>query len=897
MRVLVCLLAVLCLSASVAPAAMQVFGGNGPNNLLAPQLTGDPRVGGTLTCARGTWDDSDREPYDVQYTWLRGDGTIPDEHAATHTVTAVDVGWNVACQVVARDRWRSNGASSRWITLAAPVSLTAPALTGDDRLGGELTCTSGRWDDRGLAQPYPLTYAWQRDGEPIDDALSSRYTVTRDDIGQPLTCVVTAAEAGSAESGAAYPDGPRNGTPPQLGGDPRVGGTVTCSPGTWDSDLYAFTYAWRPTANRSPWRRVRATVVNVVDVAKSLTCEVTAQGLTVVSSAPAQVNAPANRGLPVITGAPRLGSTLSCERDAWDAFYDVTYAWATGSGLPRGTGKQYTVAAGDIQELLVCTATAQGLTPVTASVYVNAPAWISTPVISGDVRVGRTVTCSPAGWDGEYALTTEWRVADQPVHTGTQYTVLAADVGKQLVCDITAAELVTAFGAPRVVPAPRALLPPAISGEPDVGSTLTCRRGTWDEPAGAPYATTYAWQRDGAAAGTGATLVAGAAGSYRCSVGVPGATELSAPVEVTAGGTGSGPFITGTPRIGGTLTCDPGTRTGPITWQPSGTGPTRTLTVADRGLTLTCSVGGVPSAPLSVPSPTPLTGPQISGDGRLGGTLTCVAGAWDGDYAIDFKWWRGATQIGAAATYTVTAADLDQDLTCRTSVADVVYSEAVTRTHALHNQLSPTVAGDPVLGATLTCAPGTWTAQAPRTYAWYRDGQLVAQGQSYQPDTIGAQIACEETLGPKSARSSARTVTEPVNRIAPTITGTPRLKGTLTCGPGTWDAAYTFTYRWTAEGNPVATAATLTPTAVGELTCEVTAAGRTTATSTVERDRAAQPHPRRASAASRGSARSSPAHPAAGTAPTRSRTAGCATPTRSAPAPPTPSPRMTSAVR
>ena len=41
---------------------------------MPPSVSGDPRVGGTLSCDRGRWDDTPDAPYDYQYFWVRDYG-------------------------------------------------------------------------------------------------------------------------------------------------------------------------------------------------------------------------------------------------------------------------------------------------------------------------------------------------------------------------------------------------------------------------------------------------------------------------------------------------------------------------------------------------------------------------------------------------------------------------------------------------------------------------------------------------------------------------------------------------------------------------------------------------------------------------------------------------------
>src|SRR3954467_9446705 len=176
--VLAGLLIALVAGAGMAPAAVISFSDPGPVSLLAPSITGDARIGGTLTCTRGTWDDSDREPYAVDYEWFDADNGMTVDAGPAHTVTPADAGRALACAVTAHDRWHRSFAPSFGMEISGPLVRSAPALSGDDRLGGELTCAGGAWDGA-----YPLTYAWLRDGDPIEGETATRHRVVKADAG------------------------------------------------------------------------------------------------------------------------------------------------------------------------------------------------------------------------------------------------------------------------------------------------------------------------------------------------------------------------------------------------------------------------------------------------------------------------------------------------------------------------------------------------------------------------------------------------------------------------------------------------------------------------------------------------------------------------------------------
>src|SRR3954467_3612390 len=110
--VLAGLLIALVAGAGMAPAAVISFSDPGPVSLLHPSVTGDARVGGTLSCTRGTWDDSDREPYDLDYAWLQEPGDIRVDSGRTHVVTGGDVGHQLVCEATAHDRRQRSSAGS-----------------------------------------------------------------------------------------------------------------------------------------------------------------------------------------------------------------------------------------------------------------------------------------------------------------------------------------------------------------------------------------------------------------------------------------------------------------------------------------------------------------------------------------------------------------------------------------------------------------------------------------------------------------------------------------------------------------------------------------------------------------------------------------------------------------
>jgi Carboxypeptidase regulatory-like domain len=77
----------------------------------------------------------------------------------------------------------------------APINTVAPVASGALEVGQTLGCTSGSWT--GAPKPT-FTYSWLRDGVAIPGANASVYGVQAVDVGNGLTCKVTATnESGS----------------------------------------------------------------------------------------------------------------------------------------------------------------------------------------------------------------------------------------------------------------------------------------------------------------------------------------------------------------------------------------------------------------------------------------------------------------------------------------------------------------------------------------------------------------------------------------------------------------------------------------------------------------------------------------------------------------------------
>jgi len=317
--------------------------------------------------------------------------------------------------------------------------------------------------------------------------------------------------------------------------------------------------------------------------------------------------------------------------------------------------------------------------------------------------------------------------------------------------------------------------------------------------------------------------------------------------------TGATPTITGTARVGATLTAAPGTwspqpvalsyqwkRDGSVL--PGATAATYTPVAADSGTTLTVTVTGTKtgyttlsksSAGVSVTPGlmTSMPTPTITGTLTVGSTLTANPGTWDAGTTLSYQWKKngGVYISGATAkTYVLKAADTGATLTVSVTATKPGYSPA-TKTSATTAAITdaavltgptPTITGTATVGQRLTAVPGTWApAPVALAYQWKRGGVAISGATASTYTLVAADAGAAITVsvtGAKTGYSAATKTSTAVTVKAalqtlmptPTITGTKTVGATLTANPGTWDAGTTLTYQWKKNGGVYISGAT-----------------------------------------------------------------------------------------
>lgn len=132
-------------------------------------------------------------PGSATYQWYRSGVAIPGAVATSYTVTLDDIGQSLSMTASAVDgRGQTATASSAAITPGYPplptglASLSTSTATVDTSLAAAVS-----W-----SRPATATYQWLRGAVAIAGATATGYTVTKDDLGQPLKLVATVTEYG-----------------------------------------------------------------------------------------------------------------------------------------------------------------------------------------------------------------------------------------------------------------------------------------------------------------------------------------------------------------------------------------------------------------------------------------------------------------------------------------------------------------------------------------------------------------------------------------------------------------------------------------------------------------------------------------------------------------------------
>lgn len=254
---------------------------------------------------------------------------------------------------------------------------------------------------------------------------------------------------------------PVNSSLPVISGSAVKGQTLNVTTGAWLNPTTGFAYDWK-RGGVSIGASGSSYILVTADIGSVITCTVTASnaaGSTPATSAGTSAVidlAPVNTVLPVITGTPTEGQTLSVSNGTW-VNTPITYArqWLrNGSVIGGATGTTYVLVTADVGANISCAVTAtntggpgsalsNSLGPVGGIV---GPAILTAPELSGIPRENEAYWLSAGTWSGGSITSYAYKFYRDGVLASTVNqagdalggTWVAGDVGKVIAATVEA---------------------------------------------------------------------------------------------------------------------------------------------------------------------------------------------------------------------------------------------------------------------------------------------------------------------------------------------------------------------------------------------------------------------------------------------------------------------------
>lgn len=346
--------------------------------------------------------------------------------------------------------------ASTWAALFMTLDASSPRLSGSAQVGKRLSASPGSWPS-GTTR----SFQWYRGKTPINGATGERYTVGPADAGSALTVRVqgikrfhpTTVRYAAATAPVPYLKLAKTSVP-AISGRAEIGSTLTARALTWSPSPVALAYQWRRDGVAIKGATGPTHRITTADGGKRLSVSVTGSRLgyssvTRTSLATATVPKLLAAVPPVVSGHPRVGSTLTARAGSWSpASVELSYQWYRDGRAIRGaTGATHRLGVDDLGTRLAVRVTGRLTGYATASRTSSATAVVAKgalqagkPTIGGTRKVGGSLTARPGTWGpGDVTLSYRWYRGGTAISgaTGDRYRLTSKDKGATITVAVT----------------------------------------------------------------------------------------------------------------------------------------------------------------------------------------------------------------------------------------------------------------------------------------------------------------------------------------------------------------------------------------------------------------------------------------------------------------------------
>ena len=326
-----------------------------------PEGTG---LGSTLSVSPPAWAPGGVS-VSTTYQWMRDGVNISGATASTYTLANADFGRSISVRATGKAPGYLDG-----VVTSVPISPTSgdaipnttpPTITGSPvAVGNRLTGNRGAWPTTYGTLTY--SYAWLRNGAPIDGATNTSYTPVAADLGADLIFRVTASANGYTD-GVAQSNPVRVETlspvaPPVIAAPSGtgIGSTLVGQAAVWNQPDVTTSYQWLRNGTAISGATTLSYVLTTTDLNREISLRATgrksgfensvAVSNVVVATAGGALQATEQ---PSIAGTAAPGSTLKASPGTWSQpSPSFSYQWLrNGAPIPGATGTSYRVTPED----------------------------------------------------------------------------------------------------------------------------------------------------------------------------------------------------------------------------------------------------------------------------------------------------------------------------------------------------------------------------------------------------------------------------------------------------------------------------------------------------------------------------------------------------------------------